>query len=175
MEGFNRIIVEAKQVLEEARKVICFTHSKTYRRKMRKIYSNRREMKKIIRQHEERLAKILNNLNSSQDISTEVSELEWELEFFLTWRLKLMKFPETMWCDGVEQLKIDKTHKRSFYIEAKIVIGPERDINTLYYCDLFGTITLNQALNCLKNYRLKINDDGKIYMAQKGLKKVSMD
>src|SRR5438034_42673 len=159
MTGFTKTIEDAKRVLEESGKLLRRYESRENRRRIKKLYSNRRAMKKMIRKQEYRLARILDKLRKKAATAEDVS-LELDMEWFLTWRLKLTDFPERMWCDGVEDLRLTRKDDRSYSMQAKIWIGPEHDVNVEYLCDLFGTITLSQNRQRLKGYWLEIQDKG---------------
>lgn len=120
----------------------------------------------MIRKQEYRLARNLDKLRKKAAIAEDVS-LELDMEWFLTWRLKLTDFPERMWCDGVEDLQLTRKDDRSYSMQAKIWIGPEH-VSIEYLCDLFGTITLSQNRQRLKGYWLEIQDKGKTYLLRKG-------
>lgn len=123
--------------------------------------------------HERLLARSLAELElkattSSSNLGT-VSWIEWRMEWFLTWRLKLGHYPYTMWCDGVKDLRITAQGKRSYNIEAKAWIGPEADTKDLNLCDLRGTIMLNQKQDELRSYQLHITDGEREYVARKAI------
>ena len=166
MKDFTKTIEEAEKVLEEYGTLVRRYESRENRRRIKKLYSNRRAMKKMIRKQENRLARNLEKSRkraaSDQDVSVEL-----DMEWFLTWRLKLTDFPETMWCDGVEELQLTRKDLRSYSMQAKIWIGPEHDVNIEYLCDLIGTIMLSQNRQRLKSYRLTIWDKGKAYLLRK--------
>jgi hypothetical protein len=147
--------------------------SREYRRRMRKLYSNKREMKKVIRKQEAQLAKSfaeleLEGISPSVEL-TNIGSLEGAMEWFLTWRLKLGHYPYIMWCDGVQDLLVTPVGRRSYYVEAEVWIGPEADTNVERLCGLKGTITLNQRLNKLRSYRLYIADEERMYVANKAI------
>ena len=167
MEGFSQIIVDAERVLEDTGKLLRRLQSREYRRSMRKLYSNRRAMKKMVLRQEPRLARCLDSWHESAADDGGCSRLESEMEWFLTWRLKLADFPETMWCDGVQVVRLTREGGRSFRIQARIWIGPERDVSIEYLRDLAGTITLSQNRRRLKSYRLEIRDNGRTFWLRK--------
>ena len=167
MNDQKTIVEEAMKVLEEAEKYLRKYQSPAYKRKLEKLYSNRQAMKRRIRRQEKQFARSLAKHDCSSGTTDSVSDIEIDMEWFLTWRVKLMDFPETMWCDGVQDLQLTARTNVLYYLQAKIWIGPERDVNTKYLCDIDGTIELSQNRQYLKNYDLKIQDDGTSYFARK--------
>ena len=87
-----------------------------------------------------------------QDVEP-LCELERDLEWFLTWRMKLANTPTIMWCDGVLDLAIHSLGDLSYEINAKAYIGPESDPNTTL-CAVNGTLALDKVADRLKAYRL---------------------
>jgi hypothetical protein len=126
-------------------------------------------MKKMILKHENRLASSLNNLQNSAPTIEEIGPIQVDMEWFLTWRLKLADFPETMWCDGVQDLQLSQKENRFYRVQARIWIGPERDVSIEYLCELVGTIMLSQNRRRLKSYRLEIDDRGRRYWLRKAI------
>src|SRR5262245_58874098 len=110
MENSTQIIKEAQRVLEDWKKHRQYFESRAYRRKMRKLYTNRRALKKMIRSQEKRFAMSLTKLDKPPE--DKALSFESVMEWFLTWRLKLADFPETMWCDGVQDLELTREGKR---------------------------------------------------------------
>jgi len=92
-----------------------------------------------------------------------MSEIESDLEWFLTWRLKLEDLPSVMWCDGVRDLALRPAGGLSYEIEAKAWIGPESDVNVLSLCRLRGTVRLDPDHDRLSSYRLRIDYEGQVY------------
>ena len=167
MEDFGKIIEDAERALEESGKLLRRYQSREYRRTIRKLYSKRRAMKKMIRKQESRLATSLNDLQKSAPTIEDVGRIESDMEWFLTWRLKLADFPETIWCDGVQDLQLSRNSNRTYYMQARIWIGPERDVRIEYLCDVIGTVTLSQNRRRLKSYQLEIQDKGRSYWLRK--------
>ena len=100
MEDFTKTIEDAEKTLAKSDKLLRRWESRENRRRMRKLYSNRRAMKKMIRKQENRLARNLDKSHKQPANAEGLPPLELDVEWFLTWRLKLADFPETMWCDG---------------------------------------------------------------------------
>ena len=138
----------------------------------KRLYSNRRAMKKMIRRHEENIAaKIaLLVLKSKTEIaiSESIPYLEHEFEWFFTWRLHIGNFPEAIWCDGVKDLKIIPKSNWICDIQARAWIGPTSDVSRTYLCDLKGQLMLNQRLNKLKRYKFCFVYKEKMCITRKG-------
>jgi hypothetical protein len=167
MENYQQIIEEAQRVLEESRKRRQYYESPLYRCRMKRLYRNRRAMKKIVRKHEGRFAAGLATLEMSEDCSRDLSNIESVMEWFLTWRLNLEDYPAAGWCDGVQNLELTPRDKRTYDIRAKIWTGPVNDLRIQYLCDLLGTMTLSQNRRRLKTYRLEIDHEGDTYLIRK--------
>lgn len=169
-QDLSKTVEDAERVLNEARTLLRRLQSRKNRRRMKKLYSNRRAMKRMVLKQEEPLAHSLDNLPKSAADETSLFELKSNMEWFLTWRLKLADFPETMWCDGVQDLRLTWEGRRSCRIFAKIWIGPERDTKIMYLTELSGTITLSQNRRGLKGYRLEVQDGGRTYWLRKAIR-----
>ena len=164
MESFD-------QPEETFKKLKRYFNSREYRRQMRKLYSNRRVMKKQIRKMEAIVAQSIADLGlrGTPADSLDVSQLERDMEWFLTWRLKLGRFPYRMWCDGVEILLMRKLDKRSYHIEARAWVGPEADTRVESLCPMKGIMTLNARSDELRSYELQIAYQGQTYCTRKAI------
>ena len=83
-------------------------------------------------------------------------ELESDLEWFLTWRLKLADVPIVMWCDGVSVLTLHCKEHLTYEITARAYVGPESGDSKTTLCPLAGTIVLDQTNDLLRSYALRI-------------------
>lgn len=122
-----------------------------------KIYANREALEEKIRAMEARVvgsARALVNSGTLQNVEL-LRELERDLEWFLTWRLKLADTPTVLWCDGVLNLAIHSRGGVVYEINAKAYIGPESDANTTL-CAVGGTLTLDEIAHRLRGYTLNI-------------------
>ena len=164
---------------ERSRRIRSYWESRAYRRLMRKLYSNRRAMKKMIRKHEDRVAIGLASLDlRSTRHSTGSAALAMDMEMFLSWRLNLGRYACHMWCDGVEDLLITPIDRRAYYVEAKACIYPvlTSDLSDLSeptsgvegLWELKGTLILNSRLDKLRSYEIHICDQELVLRCVKG-------
>ena len=122
-----------------------------------KIYASQEALEKKIRTMEARVvrsARALVDSGTLQEVEL-LRELERDLEWFLTWRLKLADTPTVLWCDGVLDLAIHSRGDLSYEIKAKVYVGPESDATTTL-CTVGGTLALDEMAHRLKRYTLSI-------------------
>lgn len=120
------------------------------------IYASEESLKAHVRKMEARFVKSM----KEPDQEESPRELESNLEWFLTWRLKLTGPPTVMWCDGVLDLCIEQLGEHDFELSARGYIGPESDVDYPPLCDVYGTIELNPEDDQLKRYSLNIEYEG---------------
>jgi hypothetical protein len=129
-------------------------------------------MKKMIRKHENRLARSLAALElettSPSTGYVNAGAVEGDMEWFLTWRLNLGHYPCRMWCDGVVDLLITPTGRRAYNVQGKAWIGPVSDVSIQSLWELKGTITLNSRLDKLRSYKINIADQQMVLRCMKG-------
>ena len=125
--------------------------------RMGNIYASEESLKAHVLQMEERFVRSIKE--PSQEDSPR--ELESNLEWFLTWRLKLTGQPTVMWCDGVLDLCIEQRGEHEFQLSARAYIGPESNVNYPPLCDVNGTIELDPKSDRLKRYSLNIDYEGR--------------
>lgn len=92
-----------------------------------------------------------------------LSELCSNLEWFLTWRIKLEDLENTMWCDGVFELKVSRLGRSSINLGGRAYFGPESDVTIIHKCNLEGSITLSSKLDFIESYNFKTNVNGKVF------------
>ncbi|PCI44538.1 MAG: hypothetical protein COB51_10085 [Moraxellaceae bacterium] len=123
----------------------------------------------MIRAHENTLAHRFSNLERYSGAHPRNSaSVEKALEWFLTWRLKLSSYPELMWCDSVEELKLRPLSPKVFQLQAMIRLGPESNVNIIRKCHAVGTFTLDRNGRGFKRYDLEVIDSGNSYALRKG-------
>src|SRR5262245_6730720 len=131
-----------------------------------KIYASQEALEKKVLSMEERVARsaraIIKAGSRLEDVEL-LRELERNLEWFLTWRLKLAGTRTTMWCDGVVDLAIHSMGAGSYEISAKAYVGPESDASTTL-CDICGTIAPDENVDRLKNYSLAISYRNEVFV-----------
>jgi hypothetical protein len=139
--------------------------SEEYQQQLRDLNSNREAMRQHVLKMESRVARCIAGHvhHSARPTDVGISEIESELEWFLTWRLKLEDLPSVMWCDGVQDLAITQAGGLSYEIEAKAWIGPESDVNVLSLCRLRGMVRLEPNNDRLSSYKLCIDYEGQAY------------
>jgi hypothetical protein len=114
-------------------------------------------VKKWILKQESNLAKNFADIKSFKLNSN--SQLEVDFEWFLTWRLKIAKFPHVIWRDGVEIEILKQSGEFRFDIESKIWIGPESNVNIEFLCNMSGFVVPNKHFDKFENYRLDLLRD----------------
>ena len=123
-----------------------------------KIYASPEALEERILAMEERVARSARAIIKAGPLLEDVEllrELERNLEWFLTWRLKLAETSTVMWCDGVIDLAIHSQEELSYTIQAKAYIGPERDASTTL-CAFDGRFALAENTHRLRSYTVKI-------------------
>jgi hypothetical protein len=98
-----------------------------------------------------------------QDVEL-MGELERDLEWFLTWRLKLADVPTVMWCDGVMDLALHQKEKLTYEVRARAYIGPESDTTYPTLRAFSGTIVLDETAGRLSSYALNIASDEEVFV-----------
>ncbi len=131
-----------------------------------KDYPTLRTVKKYIDILEVAVAKNFVNADFDKVASDtlKLRQLETDFEWFLTWRVKLTRFPHIIWCDGVEIAKLRNCGELTFYVEAKIWLGPESNVSIEFLCEMKGTITLNKKFDELEEYKLAIIYEDQEYL-----------
>lgn len=124
-------------------------------------YSSTRALNRTIRKFENRFA---SNLAKSK---WQRRQLESDLEWFVTWKIKQVANPDVFWCDGATDLYLERLSKKLFHIKASIRIGPESDVNCISEATLQGSILLSSHGKRLKSYKLVIDDGESKYVLSK--------
>ena len=93
------------------------------------------------------------------DLKSFSSELEW----FLTWRIKLEDLSNRMWCDGVFDLKIKKLGRHAIDIAGMAYIGPESNAGILYKSAISGKFKLSKNNKFIENYVVQVNANDRLY------------
>jgi hypothetical protein len=152
----NKTISEEKP--KEFRKTITF-------KQWNKIRNKKNEYPSLITLKKEVLAKETKVARNFSDLKTALkkrkglgnSQLEFDLEWFLTWRIKMVSYKTCLWCDGVEILELKQVKNFEFFISSEIWLGPESNVSKEYRCKMIGTFFLNKTFDKLKSYSLKID------------------
>ena len=108
-------------------------------------YLSKRALNRSIRKIENRFA---TNLAKSK---WQRQQLENDLEWFVTWKIKQVTKPDTFWCDGAKDLQLDRLPNKLLHIKASIRIGPESDVNFINEATLHGTLLLSSHGKRLKS------------------------
>ena len=93
------------------------------------------------------------------DLKSFSSELEW----FLTWRIKLEDLSNRMWCDGVFDLKTKKLGIHSIDITGMAYIGSESNAGILYKSAISGRFKLSKNNKFIENYEVQVNVNDRLY------------
>ena len=117
-------------------------------------YPNLQTVKKGVLEQEVLLAKNFADIKSFRLNSN--SQLEIDFEWFLTWRVKIAKFPHLIWCDGVIIQSLKRSDGFRFEIDARIWLGPESNVNVEFSCNMNGFVILSKKFDKLENYKLEI-------------------
>jgi len=97
------------------------------------------------------------------DLKSFSSELEW----FLTWRIKLEDLSNRMWCDGVFDLKIKKLGRHAIDITGMAYIGPESNAGILYESAINGKFKLSKNNRFIEDYEVQANVNDRLYVILK--------
>jgi len=114
---------------------------------------------------EQRLIQKVRSASSRDEIR--LCDLSSELEWLITWSIKLEDLENRMWCDGVTDLQLFLLDKHSLNLKGNAFIGPEIDTNILYKCSLEGQISFSKTYEIITSYSFTVNLNGKIYKIQK--------
>ncbi|PWK45332.1 hypothetical protein [Pleionea mediterranea] len=109
----------------------------------------------------ERLTSQIGHYLSDDKLS--LSKLASNLEWFLTWRIKLEDLEDRMWCDGVIDLEVSKSGRHSINLKGRAYVGPESDVMTIYKCSLEGQIELSTKHDFIEYYNFKADVNGKLF------------
>jgi hypothetical protein len=134
-------------------------------------YPDFQTVKELICDLEAAVAKGFADINFSLTTSdkSKIRQLEVDFEWFLTWRVKLTRFPHLVWCDGVEIAELKHFDEQTYYIEAKIWLGPESNVNIEFLCEMKGFITLNKKFDELADYIFEISYEKQKYLICKAI------
>jgi hypothetical protein len=130
-------------------------------------YGSRRKVKAIVRNMEHLVAL---GLRDYVDFDNRKGRLPRDIEWLLTWYLKLASRNPYFWCDEVSELKLKKVSKKVVALKAVAEIGPEDGTGKTVSCQIIGAITLSSTKKELKNYDIKIVGDGIDFHVTKGIK-----
>ena len=61
-----------------------------------------------------------------------IGKIQNDLEWFVTWRIKLVDLKNRMWCDGIDELRISKIGHNVVRVKAVASIGPESDVSLIF-------------------------------------------
>ena len=122
-----------------------------------RIYASEESLKAHVRAMEERVVRSIKEMDQAEP----PEELEINLEWFLTWRLKLAGPPVVMWCDGVTDLSIHQRREHEFEISFRAYIGPESDVSATTLCNVSGAMLLEATRDRLRRYCLSIEYEGR--------------
>jgi hypothetical protein len=108
-----------------------------------------------------RLGQVLSKAVSGEEIR--LSDVETALEWFITWRIKLVSPDNPFWCDGVTDLNVSVDDDETISVAASIQIGPESDVMNIYEGVLQGIFHLNDNRNELAAYDIFVSENGRTY------------
>jgi hypothetical protein len=108
-----------------------------------------------------RLGQVLSKAVAGEEIR--LSDLETALEWFITWRIKLVSPENPFWCDGVTDLNVTVDDDKAISVTATIRIGPETDVMNIYEGILQGIFHLNDNKNELAAYDILVSENGRTY------------
>ena len=118
-------------------------------------------VKTAIAQSENKLSTLLYQLLLGNEV--DLKKIENTLEWFITWRIKLIDLNNTMWCDGVSNLDITIDNNSEVSIYASIRIGPENDVSKIYTGILQGWFRLKDGQKVIKHYDIAASVNEKTY------------
>ena len=117
-------------------------------------YPNLQVAKQGILKQEAILAKNFANTESFELNSN--SQLEIDFEWFLTWRVKIARFPHLIWCDGVVIQSLKKSDAFRFEIDSRIWLGPESNVSVEFSCNMNGFVILSKNFDNFESYKFQI-------------------
>jgi hypothetical protein len=136
--------------------------SKSYKR----MIASKRLIKRSIRKRENvfvsELVSLWGQLNENGLLSLQ-SDFEW----FLSERLSLDVFPDSMWCDGTQIKSVVFDSKTLLFIKATADVLARND-DSYQECEVDGFIMLNNNRNKMKKHKLSFKYNDKVYIARKG-------
>ena len=145
------------------------SQSPTYRKRVRKLKCNRRQVKKVVRGEEAYVATLLSSMRPRLGVSEDPAScmsLLAALEGFLAWRLKVARCTVPVWCDGVHDLALTWRSSRTVSIEGTAMIGPADDVSRgCKRFELIGSLTLDARGRRLTSYSLAICRGTERYLA----------
>ena len=124
---------------------------------LKAIYSSKRKLKLIIRKLERVIAAKLEKYIASNQLT---GDLPRDIEWFVSWSLKLMPGDMKYWCDGINNLKLKKASKNQIKFKAVSLIGPEDGSGKTQECQIEGEFLLTSTKKELKAYRVQIKGEG---------------
>ena len=168
MEPLPSMRDELARIRERIRRLRQRTLSPSYRRRARKLKSNRRFAKKAIRVAERRVATSLASSRLQPTTSDSLAWLPKELERLLTSRINIDAGVLPIWIDDVLDLGVSWLSARTASISGAAWLGPVGDASR--GCKLFlltGSITLESRGRRLKSYSLVLSRKSKRYIAKR--------
>ena len=123
------------------------------------IYASEEKLRQAVRNMEARFVRSFKTAMKSETLDSDtLDELQSNLEWFLTWRLKLSGTPVPMWCDGFKDLEIVDLDSSTYQLRGLGWVGPETDVSPKL-CPVSGTVVLEPTVNALKSYSISIAYD----------------
>ena len=122
-------------------------------------YPNLKTVKQFVLEAEKNVSRNFSDLKelSQSRQNTRKSELEINLEWFLTWRIKFVVYRNCLWCDGVRIFELKLLKEREYFLSAEIWLGPESNVNELFKCRMSGTVKINKDFEKLADYDFEID------------------
>jgi hypothetical protein len=156
-------------IREMVRRLRERSQSPSYRRRARKLRCNRRQVKKVVRVEEARVAALLSSTRPRSDMSADSASYKDRLaalEGFLTWRLKIPGCKGPLWCDGVHDLALTWQPSRTVSIKGTALIGPADDVSRgCRRFELAGFLILDSRGRRLTSYALTLARGTERYLA----------
>lgn len=156
-------IVKSINITPNSRDFIYEYSSKSYKR----MIASKRLMKNSIRKSENIFVSDLLSVWGKMDENKTLT-LQSDFEWFLSARLQLDVFPESMWCDGTIIKSIVFHSDKLLYLEGTADILSSNDDDFYQVCDVEGYIMLNNNRKKMKKYNITLNYEGKSFLARKG-------
>jgi|CXWK01.1.fsa_nt_gi hypothetical protein len=153
---------------ERIRRLRQRTLSPSYRRRARKLKSNRRFAKKEVRAAERRVAASLASSRLQPTTSDSLAWLPKELEWLLTSRINIDASALPIWIDDVLDLGVSWLSARTALISGAAWLGPANDVAR--GCKRFlltGSITLDSKGRRLTSYSLVLGRKSKRFIAKR--------
>jgi hypothetical protein len=125
-------------------------------KKTNSSYGSIRKVKSIVNNMERQLSIVLRKYLEFGESSERLSR---DIEWFISWFLKLKESQPVFWCDELRNLRIKKISKTEIAIKATAGVGVEDGSGKTADCEIRGLLTLKNSMKELKSCNIEIRND----------------